>query len=78
MKQEEINSMLDQCYDEPDSKLGRFVLNPNNRSYDLLDFIKWVDDNTDVTDGEFGWRRVMKGEVVPQTYDSLIEKYLSL
>jgi hypothetical protein len=80
MKQEEINAMIDQCFNEPDSKLARFVMNPDSSAQDMLRFLNWVDENTEVFEGDFGWVRVMKDDIIsePQSYDMLLQKYLSL
>lgn len=81
MQQKEIRDMLRHVEAYPQSKFSKFVFNPNNKAGDLIDFMMWVESNTIMVGTDGGWERYMIGAdnylFNPETYDTLVDKYLA-
>lgn len=80
MEQKEIRDMLRHVETYPQSVFSRFVFNTNSKASDLIDFMMWVEGNTIMVGTDGGWERYMINAdnylFNPETYDTLVEKYL--
>jgi len=81
MQQKEIKDMLRHVEEHPQSKFSKFVFDTQNKAMDLIDFMMWVEDKTIMVAKDGGFERYMKNSYNyifnPETYDTLIDKYLS-
>lgn len=81
MEQKEIRDMLRHVEAYPQSEFSRFVFNTNSKAADLIDFMMWVEGNTIMVGTDGGWERYMTNAdnylFKPETYDTLIQKYLA-
>ena len=81
MQQKEIRGMLRHVETYPQSAFSRFIFNTNHKASDLIDFMMWVEGNTIMVSTDGGVERYMVGAenylFNPETYDSLIQKYLA-
>lgn len=81
MEQKEIRDMLRHVEVNPQSKFSKFVFDTQYKAADLVDFMMWVEEKTIMVGVDGGWERYMSDAdnylFNPETYDTLIDKYLS-
>ena len=77
MKNAEIQDMLSQVKNNPDSEFSKFILDNNNTADNLLDFLLWVDMQTLIVDNQRFLLDDYEHLAKPQTHDMLVTKYLN-